>query len=201
MSALAARGLKGFVWLGGYSNTSCTFNESDEWVRSHVAAIAGNPGVGAYFIDDEPNAAACPTAPAQIRARAALVKSIDPRPLTFITTFKVDQLKLFADTVDIIGLDHYPCSNEYGCDYAVIDAEAAAADSLGVRYWGVVQAFGDSWYKLPTPDELHQEFLHWRATHMQGYLVFAWRWPSNHSSLWLANHPELQSQLATENGS
>jgi hypothetical protein len=34
---------------------------------------------------------------------------------------------------------------------------------------------------------------------MQGYLVFAWRWPRNDPSLWLANHPVLQAQLAREN--
>ena len=33
MDALAARGLKGFLWLGGYSNTTCSFNQTDDWVR------------------------------------------------------------------------------------------------------------------------------------------------------------------------
>src|SRR3990172_1190295 len=28
LDALAARGLKGFIWLGGYSNATCHFNES-----------------------------------------------------------------------------------------------------------------------------------------------------------------------------
>ena len=134
-------------------------------------------------------------------ARSALVKSIDPVPPTFLVSYKVDQFKLLAGTVDIMGLDHYPCSIPDGCDYTKIDAEAAEADRLGIRYWGVIQAFGDSYYKLPTPAELHQEFVHWRATRMSGYLVFAWHWPSNDPSLWLANDGPLQSQLAIENGS
>ena len=100
----------------------------------------------------------------------------------------------------MLGLDHYPCSIENGCDYSKIDKQAAEADRLGVRYWGVIQAFGDDWYKMPTPEELHQQFVHWRATDMEGYLVFAWRSPSTDSSRWLANNPELQSQLAKENG-
>jgi hypothetical protein len=187
------------VWLGGYDNETCRFHQSDIWVRAHVSAVARNPGVGAYFIDDEPNAGACPTAPAQIRARAALVKSIDPGPPTLLVTFRLDELPELAGTVDVIGLDHYPCSREHGCNYSIIDREAAAANRLGIRYWGVIQAHGDAYYKVPTPQELHEEFVHWRATRMQGYLVFAWRWPRNDPSLWLANHPELRAQLAREN--
>ena len=201
LDPLVSAGIKGFVWLGGYSNSTCSFNYSDDWVRSHVANVAGNPGVAAYFIDDEPDAVACPDAPAQIKARSDLVKSLDPGPPTFIVVYKVDQFKLWAGKVDVLGLDRYPCSIKNGCDYTKIDAEAAEADRLGVRYWGVIQAHGDDWYKVPTPDELHQEFVHWRATRMEGYLVFAWAWPSWDSSLWLANHPELQQQLAVENAS
>jgi hypothetical protein len=196
---LAVRGLKGFVWLGGYSNETCSFTESDEWVRKHVSAIAGNPGVGAYFIDDEPDAAKCPRAPADMKARSDLVKSIDPGPPTFLVTYKIDQFRLFAHTVDVLGLDVYPCSIQDGCDYTKIDAQAEVADKLNVRYWGVIQAFGDDWYKLPTADELHREFVHWRATNMEGYLVFAWRHPDGMRSLWLENHPDLQAQLALEN--
>jgi hypothetical protein len=199
MRALVAHHLKGTIWLGGYDNTTCRFYYSDAWVRSHVSAIAGSPGVGAYFIDDEPDATKCPTAPSQIRARAALVKSLDPGPPTLLVTFRLDQLRLFAGTVDIIGLDHYPCSREHGCNYSIIDQEAAVADRLGIHYWGVVQAHGDEYYKVPTPQELHEEFLHWRATRMQGYLVFAWHWPRDNPSLWLAYNRGLQAQLAREN--
>jgi len=197
---LAARGLKGFVWLGGYSNDTCSFEESDAWVISHVTAIAGNPGVGAYFIDDEPDASECPNAPAQIKARSELVKSIDPGPPTFVVVYKVSQFALFAHTTDVLGLDHYPCSYKNGCDYSIIDEEAAEADRLGVRYWGVIQAWGeDDWYRLPTRSELHNQFVHWRATNMEGYLVFAWHYPDDLPALWLANHPGLQAQLDIEN--
>jgi hypothetical protein len=199
MDALAARGLKGFVWLGGYSNTTCAFNQSDDWVRSHVAAVAGNPGVGGYFIDDEPDPVSCPNVAQQIKARSDLVKSIDPGPPTFMVDYKVDRFSLWAGKTDVLGLDHYPCSIKNGCDYSKIDAEAAEADRLGIRYWGVIQAHGDAWYKVPTPDELHQQFVHWRATQMEGYLVFAWHFPDNDPSLWLANNLPLQAQLALEN--
>jgi hypothetical protein len=199
VEALATSGLKGFIWLGGYSNTSCSFNESDGWVRSHVTKIAGRPSVGAYFIDDEPDAAKCPRAPEQMAARARLVKSLDSRPPTFLVSYKPEQLKLFAGKVDVLGLDKYPCSIKNGCDYSRIDAQAAEADRLGVRYWGVIQAHGDDFYKVPTPEELHQQFEHWRSTNMEGYLVFAWRYPRDRPKIWLANNPALRKQLAIEN--
>jgi hypothetical protein len=216
LDALVARGLKGFVWLGGYNDDPavCNFNYDDAWVRNHIAgdathpSIVGNPGVGAYFIDDEPNDTNCPNAPSQIKARSDLVKSLDPGKPTLMVHYK--NFATWAGKTDILGLDHYPCSYKNGCDYSKIDAEAAEADRLGIRYWGVIQAYSDGasalcgsspWYRLPTPDELHQEFVHWGATNMEGYLVFAWHYPDCDSSVWLSNHPELQAQLALENAS
>jgi hypothetical protein len=203
LNQLARRRLKAFIWLGGYSNSTCRFREGNTWVRSHVRKIRRHPAVAAYLIDDEPDAAKCPRAPAQMKARAKLVRSIDGRRgrPTFLVIYREEQLKRFAGTVDVLALDKYPCSHKFGCVYSKIDRMAAKADRLGIRYWGVIQAHGDDWYRLPTPEELHEEFVHWRATNMEGYLVFSWAWPPDDRSLWLANHPELQAQLAVENGS
>lgn len=199
LKRLAERGLKGFVWLGGYSNEACKFNETDGWVRSRLSEIASHPAVGAYFVDDEPDAAKCPTAPEQVRARSDLVKSVDKGSPTFIASYRIDQFKQFAGTVDVLALDKYPCSFKHGCDYSRIGRQAAEADRLGVRYWGVIQAHGDEYYREPTPDELHRQFECWRGTGMEGYLVFGWRWPRDEPSRWLANDSELQSQLRREN--
>jgi hypothetical protein len=197
---LAARGLRAMIWLGGYDNSTCRFVKSDAWVRKHVRKIAGHRGVEAYNIDDEPNAASCPNAPAQMKRRSKLVKSLDPTAVTFLVDYKIDQLRLWAGTVDVIALDKYPCNLRLnGCDFTGLDQFVAEADRLGIRYWGVIQAFGDDYYKLPTPEELHALFNRWRSTNMVGYLVFAWRWPDGRPDLWLANHPELRAQLAIEN--
>jgi hypothetical protein len=204
-NALAARGLKGFVWLGGYDNATGQFNESDAQVTADVSALAGNPGVGAYFIADEPDAVLNPGAPAQIKARSDLIHSLDPGKPTFIVSYQVAQLRLFAGKVDVIGLDHYPISYTQGANYSILDQEIAQANQLHIHYWGVIQAFGDdpnspnSYYRLPTPAELDQEFTIWRASKMEGYLVFGWHWPATAPDLWVGNHPELQAQLAIEN--
>jgi hypothetical protein len=192
--------LKAPVWLGGYSNATCTFYEPDSWVREKVKTLLGSRHVGAYWVDDEPDAALCPSAPAQMKARTDLIHSLDPAGKTFIVIYKNEQFPLWKGTVDFIGIDKYPCNVKLnGCDYSGIDEAAALADSLGMPYIGVIQAFGDDYYKMPTPAEIHTEFAHWRATKMMGYLIYAWHWPRNNPALWLANAPEVQQQLAIEN--
>jgi len=197
-----ALGAKAWIWLGGYNNNSCTFNNTDSWVTTHLQAIQGHPAIAAYFIDDEPNSDLCPTAPAQMKQRSDLVKTIDSTHPTFISTYKTAQFAAFAGKVDVLALDHYPCSYANGCQFNFIDDEAAIADSLGVTYWIVIQTHGDDYYKLPTPAQLHTEFVHARATHMSGYIGFAWEWPLGKptlTALWLANHPELIAQWQIEN--
>jgi hypothetical protein len=201
--------LKGMVWVGDYDNTTCSWQMSDAALRSEVTAHRGDPRVGVWFISDEPDPYACPSAFAQHAARTALIHSIDPGTPTLIVLDSnseqqsLDQMSGWKGTADVIGLDPYPCRQEGPCQYDWIDTVVARADAIGLPYWGVVQAFGDQpggGWRLPTPAEIHEQFVHWRASRMTGYLVFAWRWPSGDSSLWLANHPELQAQLKIENG-
>jgi hypothetical protein len=214
-------GLTGLTWVGDYDNSTCSWQLSDATLRSEVQAHAGDPRVGVWFISDEPDPYACPSAPAQHAARSQLIHSVDPRARTVIVVdansaqATLGQIPSWKGTADYVGLDPYVCWQGEPCHYEWIDKIAQAATTAGLDYWAVVQSFGDpegggdtmctttngcGRARLPTPTELHQEFLHWRASAMTGYLVFAWRWPSGDSSLWLANHPELQAQLRLENG-
>jgi hypothetical protein len=205
-----SHGLKGLTWVGDYDNDSCSWEVPDAALASEVRAHRNDPHVGVWFISDEPDPYACPHAYQQHAARSALIHAIDPDTPTLIVLDSnsgrqsLNQMAGWKGAADIIGLDPYPCYQGGRCRYGWIDAVTARADAVGLPYWGVVQAFGDppgdGQWRLPTPAELHQEFVHWRASAMTGYLVFAWRWPSGHNSLWLANHPELQAQLRTENG-
>ena len=201
--------LKGLTWIGDYDNTRCSWDVSDSTLTSAVTAHKDDPRVGVWFISDEPDPLSCPNAYTQHKTRSDRIHSIDPDTPTLIVLDSnsgqqsLDQLPGWKGTADVLGLDPYPCYQGKSCDYAWIDTVAQKADAAGLPYWGVVQAFGDppggGQWRLPTADELHQELVHWRATHMRGYLVFAWRWPSGTSSLWLANHPELQQLLSVEN--
>jgi len=214
---------KAMVWVGSYDTSTCQFDVSDSQLRTWVSAHVGDKRVGFWYLSNEPIQGAtnnCPNVYQQHKDRTALVHSIDPNAKTFVGTdgnsdqYTLDQLPHWKDTTDIVGINAYIChQGDSTCDYAWIDKIGQAASSAGLNFWGQVQAFGDPDGKgyemcgtecgkarLPTPAELHEEFNHWRATKMSNYLVFAWDWPSGQSSLWLANHGELQSQLAIENG-
>src|SRR2546430_7951463 len=102
----------------------------------------------------------------------------------------------YVGTVDIIGVDRYPCSYVNGCVFSKIDDTLALLDQAGVpRYWAFIQAFADSYYRMPTADELHEEFRHWRRSRMEGYVVFSWAYGADT----LENHPDLIDALAWEN--
>ncbi|HET7047345.1 MAG TPA: DNRLRE domain-containing protein [Solirubrobacteraceae bacterium] len=220
-----AGGLKGMVWVGNYNNATCSWSVSDATLQGYVAAHKGDPKVGVWLISDEPNPVMCPTAPAQHKARTDLIHSVDPTAKVLVVLdgnsgqASRDQLPDWVGTADAFGLDPFTCyQGQSSCVLSWIDTLAASADRVGLPYWGVVQAFGNpsgsgASYtsldssglkvtgdaRLPTADELHEEFVHWRATRMLSYLVFAWRQPAATPSLWLANQPALVSQLTIEN--
>src|SRR5205823_2909168 len=63
----------------------------------------------------------------------------------------------YVGTVDIIGVDRYPCSYVSGCVFSKIDDTLALLDQAGVpHYWAFIQAFADSYYRMPTADEVHE---------------------------------------------
>jgi hypothetical protein len=202
LDALQAQGLKGVVWLGQGYNTQCIWQYDDAWIRVHVSAIAGHPAILAYYLGDEPSVTLCPESPARYQARSALVRSIDPNHPTFTVLQVNDHGNRFdyapwRGTVDILGLDVYPCNHVDGtCDFSKIDDAVAAAKQQGIiRFWAVVQDFQDSFYRVPTPGELRTEFEHWDLSGMSGYFVFSWSW----KGLSLDTLPDNVAELKQEN--
>ncbi len=192
-------GVKALVWLGDYDNTTCTWEKSDDWIRTHVEAIAGHPAIAAYYIADEPHLWDCPLAAVHLKARSDLVKSLDPAHPTMAVIephWPENPYTPYVGTVDIIGVDRYPCSYVSGCVFSKIDDTLALLDQAGVpHYWAFIQAFADSYYRMPTADELHEEFRHWRQSRMEGYVVFSWAYGTDT----LENHPDLIDALSWEN--
>ncbi len=202
LDALQAAGLKGVVWLGQGYNTQCVWQYDDAWVRTHVSAIAGHPAILAYYLGDEPSVSLCSEAPARYRARTNLVHSLDPDHPTFTVLQVSDHGNRFdyapwLGTVDIVGLDVYPCNHtDSTCDFSKIDAAVAAAVQAGyTRFWAVVQDFQDTFYRVPTPDELRAEFEHWDRSAMSGYFVFSWSW----KGFSLDTLPDNVAELKQEN--
>jgi hypothetical protein len=213
-------GLEAMVWVGNFDDETCTFEMSDSELSTHVAALAGDPRVGVWFISDEPSPN-CPDVYAQHADRTALIKAIDPEAEVLIVidgnsgAETLEQIPHWSGIADHIGINPYTCWQGQECRLDWIDHVAEAADASGLDYWGVVQAFGEPTGagstmcalsgcgkpRLPTEDELHRQFYRWRASRMTGYLVFEWRWPDGAPALWLANQPDLQAAVASENAS
>jgi hypothetical protein len=195
LDGLHAKGMKAVIWLGNYSNSTCTFSRSDADLAADVQAIAGHPAIAAWQISDEPKATKCPNARQQHRDRTALIHRYDVRPTyTVISTWDgVDDYpyQKFTGATDIMGLDVYPCRlSSTTCSYSMIDKAIAHADADGVpRYWAVIPAFGDSYYRMPTTAELHEILRRWSASRMEGYFVYHWSQQASWMVDWLARNP------------
>lgn len=200
--------LRGMVWIGDYDNTSCAWQVDDATVMTKVTAAAGDAKVAGWFFSDEPDPITCPGAPAQHRARNDLVHAADPATKTFITLDSngftgnltqdaIDQIPLWVGAADYIGLDPYPCLSGSACDDTFIPRMIAKADSAGIPYVGILQAFdgtpaGEE-FRLPTAAELQQMIDVWRNSAEVGTGFFAWEWPD---ATWqLSAHPDLEAVI------
>ena len=194
-----ANGMTAMVYIGGYNKTTCQFGRDDAWVRSHIAAILGHPAIRFYYIADEPHISTCPNAPAQIRARSDLVHSLDPGKPTVVAISQPSEYSAFAGTTDVMALVVYPCNKTIqGCNWSRIPSSAAQAQAAGVaHYWGVVQSFGDDYYKIPTAAEQRTLLAQWHATHAEGFWAYTWNCCGDPETL--ENHSELWPSWQAEN--
>jgi hypothetical protein len=213
IDGLAAEGVRGVVWLGGYDASTCSFELSDAKVAARVAPIAGKPAILSYLLIDEPeqHLLACPGIAGQVAARSRLVKRLDPTHPTYIvlgdTAYVRDgygsrvemyPYRPFVGAADIIGLAIYPClvPESAPCDDSEIGNAIKMADQVKIpAYWAVLQDFGATKWRRPTVAELHRQFAVWATSRWQGYFVFSWDWQGN-SLAPLADH---QAALQAEN--
>lgn len=192
-------GAHALVWLGGYDAVACRFGSDDAEIARWFAryALAGDRRVLGYFVADEPNAEhRCPGAPAQVRQRSALVRSLDPDRSRFIlvNVDDPDGFAAFRDSAEMLATDPYPCAaGADGCDWSLIPSYVAALRAAGVtRYMGMVQAFSGGMWRWPTAAELRRMLDQWRASDWCGALVFSW----NYEGARLSDHPELVAVLS-----
>jgi hypothetical protein len=173
---------RGLVWLGDYDNSSCTWEVSAADVRADVPAMAHDPKVAGYFISDEADPNACPSAPVQHKARTRLIHALSPgKPTVMVMDSNsgrasIEQMPKWVGAADRIALDPYPCYPGKTCNFAWIEAIIKAADRARLRYWGVVQAFDDSTWRWPTRAEERRMLAQWAASRQSGYMTFAWTW-------------------------
>jgi phosphatidylinositol-3-phosphatase len=210
LNPVSASGLKGIVWLGAWVNApTCSFERSDATIEAQVGAVAGNPGILAYYLGDEPRVTECPNAPAMFKQRSDLVHRLDPGSTTFTVVQAYENgvshdYAPWRGTVDVVGFDVYPCARaSSSCTLADIDSAVAAIRKAGIdRYWAVIQDFQDCYYRLPTRAELAGQFDHWARSSMSGYLVFSWNYQAANTACvgtTLDKHADNVAQLKAEN--
>ena len=186
LDRLRARGMKAVIWLGSYDRqVHCGFERDDPWIKTVVAGLAGNPAIAAYQLGDEVNGRRtvdCGDVPAAMKARTALIKSIDPSARTYVTLGMFGEPDYFdyakyVGSADILGLVIYPCVRQHPeCVWAKIRKAIRAAKQDQIpRYWAVVQDFGNSWYRQPTRGELRRQLRIWRRSGISGYFVYDWK--------------------------
>jgi hypothetical protein len=184
-------------WIQPNIWTGCGFEYSQSQALSWTASAVATGGVSGFYIADEPSLSGCSSAASQLASWTATLHANFPGIPTIIATYNTTGLSDFAHSADEFALDTYPCQYGNGCNYSWITNLAASADQLGIKYVGVVQAFGgDGHYDLPTASQLQQIFNTWKATKELGYLVYAFSAVGMPSSTWLQNHPELLSVIA-----
>ncbi len=194
-------GAKGLVWVGDYDNTTCAWQVSDSSLTSTVNSMIGDAKVVGYFFSDEPDPYACPNAPSQHKARSDLIHKLDATKLTVMVMDansgqqSLSQIPLWVGAANYVGLDPYPCYQGKPCNYSWIDSIINAADQAGLSYWGVAQAFSDSTWRWPTPDEESHMLSQWAASHESGLMTFAWTWAGST----LSSQPGLLSVLQSFN--
>jgi hypothetical protein len=185
---------RALVWVGNLDNapggSSCP-PPGFSWGRftAQVDALKGNPRVYGYYLADEPHPAVCPTAAADIKARADYIHATAPGQTAFIVVqdgsaacgadlgCEYRALRPATTDVDLVGLDPYPChydgsGNAVPCDDALIVERVQAAVTSGIPASAIVpvfQAFGQhgrkdgktAYYRMPSVSELSAILRTW----------------------------------------
>jgi hypothetical protein len=215
-------GGRALVWLGSLDNSDCAAPDyTFAQFAAAVGRLAGNPRVYGYFLADEPHPAICPTAVADIRARADYIRAHDPSHRSFIVvldgtnqcggTYGCEFRALGpANThVDLIGIDPYPCNvNDRTCTYRKIDDTAHRAVANGIPAADLVpvfQVFGQDcaqshYYRQPTSAELRTMLAHWAAVLPRPAFDYTYTWGRQGSSCpTLIDAKDLQIVMRTHN--
>jgi hypothetical protein len=199
------RGARGLYWLGDYLNApTCDWEKSDSAIAAKVRAAKGDAKVWGYYFSNEPDPYGCPNAIAQHRARAALIKSIDPTKTTLVglnangeRTRSYWHLWSTPLDADVLAIDPYPCMIGEACDWSLVTDSILAANVRGFRYWFVVESFQNYEYRYPTADELRYLIGLMRTSNAEGLMTFAW----NYDGHCLCDHPDLLSVWSAYNHS
>ena len=193
------------VWLG----EKCPTGLSSGLV-STINALGQDSRVFAYYLSDEPHAATCRQGAANLAAEADYIHAHTNGQLAFIVLLDTgSDYATFAPGnthVDAVGIDPYPCNvNLGGCNVQHIDDQVSAAEGAGISANVMVptfQAFGDSYYLMPSPGQLQSILDEWAKLVPRPIFDYTYSWGCQSGSLssCLATSSGDQQVMAAHNG-
>ena len=149
-------------------------DDGDTLITDYVSALAGNPGVVGYYVQDEPAVTLQP----QTFNQYSLIKAADPAGFNLAVLDRPLDLGFWKDTVDVLGVDPYPINEPSGNDLAEVAdwTRAAYQAGHGARpVWTVIQFFqqtvASAW---PTQQQLHD--MSWMAIVEGATGLFYWEY-------------------------
>ena len=177
-----------------------------ELLDSLIARVQGHPGLYAYHLVDEPNAAQFPA----LGRLVAHLRERDPAHLAYINLFPTyasneqlgtrgdrvtayqEHLRRYVDTVNpaLISYDHY----QFGADgdrdqyFLNLDLIRRAAQQAGVPFLNIVQAC--TWtpsMRIPGPDEMRYLVYTTLAYGAQGISYYVYSYPGHTGAIALAD--------------
>jgi len=152
----AARGLKSFANIKSFRNGD---------VARRVRQIADHPALLAWYVNDEAPLADLDSYVSLYRT----LRELDPQHPTWAVMDRLDDLRDFLPTCDVMGLDPYPIAQK-PIGHVAEQVRGGRAALLGTMpVWMVPQAFDWTWYRPhlrgkerpPTPEEIRS--MTWQA--------------------------------------
>lgn len=196
LAQLKATGCKAWITCGYWNGAGFSTTDAQATAMAATAYAAGV--VAGIYVADEP--AYSVVNASVISARAKLLKGTRTDVETLIAYYDPGTLGRWKGVVDAFALDAYP--SRVNWNMSVITQLASAADTAGLRYYGVVGAFTDDSgnYPLPSPTQLQQMVTIWDATHQAGRAVYSWGATTKVVANQLQNQPKLLDVLRAANG-
>lgn len=193
LAELERVGGKAWATVGHWDDNIGEFSLTDTAALTIAEqAVANYPGViQGWYLADEPSLAR-PEAPYILARRAILLNQVLPGVEVVIGMYDTTLFSTFKEACSAYAIDGLPSHEPF--HPSEIANRARAADTLGIRYYGVVAAFtAEGTHKLPT--SAAASAAAWAATRQIGSAVYEWGPAGGPTSTWLQNRPELLSAL------
>ena len=152
-------------------------DEAQKLLNERIAAVKDHPALLGWYIGDEVDAGAIP----HQRKLYQLVKAADEHHPIYGVQDRTYDLRPFANTMDVLGLDCYPVCQKPVSEVSKMMRDGQEAVFGTLPTWGVPQAFDWAWYgpgrekieRFPSLAEMRSMNWQYIANGANGLFLFA----------------------------